>query len=201
MIPDIAECIKVMEEHSMLQNIKAHSIVVTKVAYVISYFLIRSGESISIKKVIAGALLHDIGKTEGLRTGKDHVEIGIRICNQHGFDEISELIAEHVILKKFDPHASCSEKEIIYYSDKRVNHDKIVNLSERLAYIIHRYSRGDKYIAEAIRKNFELCQDVEKKLFKKLPFSPDEIPKLAHLVFLDTKKGLIGWRQKPQYVQ
>jgi len=197
MIPNIAECIKTMEKHSMLENIKAHSIMVTKVAYVISYFLLKAGETISMQKVIAGALLHDIGKTEGLRTGRDHVEIGVEICNQHGFNEISELVAEHVILNKFDPDSKCTEKEIIYYSDKRVNHDKVVTLNERLEYIINRYSRGNKYIADTIRKNFELCRKVEEKLFKKLPFSPDEIPKLAKLVFFDSKKGLIGWKNEP----
>ncbi len=197
MIPNIAECIKTMEKHSMLKNIKAHSVMVTKVAYVISYFLLKAGETISMQKVIAGALLHDIGKTEGLKTGRDHVEIGIEICNQHGFNEISELVAEHVILNKFDPDSECTEKEIIYYSDKRVNHDKVVTLNERLEYIINRYGRGDKHIADAIRKNFELCRKVEEKLFKRLPFSPDEISKLARLVFIDPKKGLIGWKDEP----
>ncbi len=196
MIPNITECIKIMEKHSMLQNIKAHSITVTKVAYMISDFLLKAGEPISMEKVIAGALLHDIGKTEGLKTGRDHVEIGVKICLQHGFDEISELVAEHVILKNFDPEGKCTEKEIIYYSDKRVNHDKIVTLNERLEYIIDRYSQGNKYVADAIRKNFALCQEVEKKLFKKLPFSPDDIPKLARHIFFDAEKGLIGWNEK-----
>jgi len=182
-----------MDEYKMLDNIKAHSIVVTKVSFLIASFLLKRGANISMEKVIAGSLLHDIGKTEGLKTGKDHVKIGVDICTKKGFYEIADLISEHVILKYFNENAPYTEKEIIYYSDKRVNHDKIVSLEERLKYIIERYSKGNKIVEYHIRENFALCKRVEKKLFKELPFTPSELPELAQKVVFDPEKGLIRW--------
>ena len=194
MIPTISECLKTMDEYQMLDNIKAHSIAVTKVAFLIASFLSKKGADISIKKVIAGALLHDIGKTESLKTGKDHVEIGVSICIKKGFYEIVDLVSEHVILKYFDENAPYTEKEIIYYSDKRVNHDKIVSLEERLRYIIERYSRGNRIMEHYIRENFALCRRVEKKLFKELPFTPSELSEIAQRIVFDPEKGLIKWK-------
>ncbi len=199
MIPNIIECLRLMDKYSMLENIKKHSIMVAKVAFVITDFLIKGGAELSMEKIIAGALLHDIGKTEGLKTGKDHVKIGVEICQKNGLHEIAELISEHVILKEFSMDSPYNEKEIIYYSDKRVNHDKVVSLEERLSYIIERYSRGDDDVADAIRRNFEVCKEVEKKLFKELPFSPSDIPKMVNLVIFDKKSGSIRWKEKICY--
>lgn len=199
MIPSITECLRLMDKYSMLENIKSHSIMVAKVAFVIADSLIKRGADLSMEKVIAGALLHDIGKTEGLRTGKDHVKIGVEICQKNGLYEIAELISEHVILNRFSIDSPYNEKEIVYYSDKRVNHDKVVSLEERLSYIIERYSKGDRLIADAIKRNFELCKKVEKKLFRELPFSPSEIPKLVQFVLFDRENGLIRWKEKICY--
>ncbi len=199
MIPSILECIKIMDRYGMLDNIKAHSIMVTKVAYIISYELIDQGNTISMQKVLAGALLHDIGKTEALRSGKDHTKIGVEICIDNGFHEVAEIVAEHVILKKFSPKYPYTEKEIIYYSDKRVNHDKVVSLEERLHYILERYSKGDQKMSKVIRKNFELCKKVEEKLFKNITFSPNELVHLVNKISFDTQKGLIGWYKNIGY--
>ena len=68
-----------------------------------------------------------------------------------------------------------SEKEIVYYADKRVNHDKIVSLQERLAYILERYAKKKKNLHHLIKKNFELCARIEQKLFKWLKFSPESL--------------------------
>ncbi len=194
MVPSIKDCLRLMKRYSMLENIQRHSIVVAKVAFVIGSGLVESGEKISMDKVIAGALLHDIGKTESLKTKRDHVEIGVGICKENGLDEIIEIISEHVILKSFDPLSSCSEKEVVYYSDKRVNHDRVVTLKERLIYIIDRYGKGKEEI-EAIKENFRLCEKVEKKLFRKLPFNPDDLERFVKRVDFDPDKGLIGWKK------
>ena len=168
-----------MDKHRMLGNIKAHSIVVTKVAHLITVGLRDAGLDISIEKVVAGALLHDIGKTPSLGTGRDHSEIGKRICLENHLYEIADIVGEHVRLKNYNLNGEYSEKEVVYYSDKRVNHDGIVALKDRLAYILARYGKNREGLCRAIRMNFELCKRVEKKLFKKLTFSPESLAGLA----------------------
>ena len=94
-------------------------------------------------------------------------------------DEIAPIVAGHVRLRNYTLNGDISEKEIVYYSDKRVNHDKIVNLDERLAYILGRYGRNQKDISKAIERNFSLCEQVQEKLFKKLKFSPESLSHMA----------------------
>ena len=121
MIPTISECFQLMEQYSMLNNIKEHSVIVARVAELLARGLISSGSSISLEKTIAGALLHDIAKTACLDCNDNHADKGHEICMSHGFREIADIVGEHVILKNGVPDDCCFEKEIVYYADKRVN--------------------------------------------------------------------------------
>ena len=176
MIPTVQECFHLMDKYAMLENIRAHTVVVGKIAFLIARDLHRSGIDVSVKKATVGALLHDIGKTPSLKSGENHAEIGMQICLENNLDEIAPIVREHVRLKNYELEGSYCEKEIVFYSDKRVNHDRIVSLNERMDYIIDRYALGKEDLREAIRKNFLLCSRVEEKLFRKLAFRPESLP-------------------------
>jgi len=178
MIPSIEECYRFMDRYQMLAHIKAHSVVVARVARMIALGLQEMNRDISVLKTTAGALLHDIGKTPSLSSGGNHAKIGERICIENGFTEIAPIVAEHVILKNYSLNDADSEKEVVFYADKRVNHDKIVTLDEREAYILDRYGLGQKELCHRIRLNFRLCGQVEEKLFRKLKFSPESLMKM-----------------------
>ena len=178
MIPTVDQCFLLMKQHGMLENIKAHSMVVEKVASLLAQHLKRAGEDLVLEKVTAGALMHDIAKTECLRTKEDHAKRGKEICLNHRFDEIADIVAEHIVLAKFDSNHAVREVEIVYYADKRVNHDAVVSLEERLEYLLDHYGRDKALIKERIRENFALCKAVEKKIFSRLPFRPEEVARL-----------------------
>lgn len=178
MIPTIQECYQLMDQYKMLENIRQHSIVVEKIASLISRGLTEAGVPLSMEKVTAGALLHDIAKTICLSEGCDHSMVGEEICLKNQLDEIADLVGEHVRLKHFEPEGVILEKEIIYYADKRVNHDQIVTIEERLKDLFVRYGKGDVALEKRMEENFRICLRVERKLFAKLPFSPDDIPDL-----------------------
>lgn len=173
--PDVKECLGLMRQYHMLPNIKDHSIVVARVAEVITEGLIAAGHYLSMETVIAGALLHDIGKTACLDNNDDHAAKGFEICLAHNLNSIADIIAEHVILKTYTPENDFAEKEIVYYADKRVNHDQVVSLKERLEYILERYGKNNETRCLAIKKNYALCQDLEKRMFSFLPFKPADI--------------------------
>ncbi len=105
--------------------------------------------------------------------------MGRLICIENQFSEVADIVGEHVKIKHYSPEADLSEKEIVYYSDKRVNHDQIVSLEERLAYIIERYGGNHASIQRRIRDNFDMCRRVESRLFGLLDFAPDSLPCLA----------------------
>ncbi|MDZ7697958.1 MAG: HD domain-containing protein [Deltaproteobacteria bacterium] len=179
MIPSIQACFDLMAEYRMLDNIRAHSLLVAKVARLIAQGLYDTGVDIDVKKVIAAALLHDIGKTPALKWGGDHAVMGADICRNHHLDEIAPIVLEHVRLRHYDLNGTYSEKEVVYYSDKRVNHDQIVGLDDRLAYILNRYGTKGSRLNQAIRANFGLCKQVQAKLFKKLNFTPEALAQEA----------------------
>ena len=177
-IPNVKECLDLMEQYHMLPNIKEHSIVVTRVAEIITSSLITVGHKLSLDKVIAGALLHDIGKTACLDNEDDHAAKGIEICRAHKLEPIADIVEEHVILRNYSPGNNFAEKEIVYYADKRVNHDQVVSLEERLVYILERYGLDNVVRRQAIKRNYALCQELEKKIFSLLPFEPFDIQEL-----------------------
>ena len=179
MIPSIETCFYLMDEYQMLENIKLHSVVVAKVANLIAKGLRGAGLDISVEKTTAASLLHDIGKTASLNSAEDHAEIGRQICLQNNLEEIADIVGEHIRLKDYNIDDNYSEKEIVFYADKRVNHDTIVTLEKRLAYLIRRYGRNHKGLEDAIRLNFDICKEIEKKLFKKLGFNADKLAQLA----------------------
>jgi len=173
MIPSIKECYRYMDKYHMLTHIKAHSVVVARVARMIARGLREVNPDLSVSKTTVGALLHDIGKTPSINSGGDHAEIGKRICMENGFDEIAPIVAEHVDLKNYRLNGVGSETEVVYYADKRVKHDKIVSLKEREDYILKRYGRNQEELCRRIKLNFRLCGQVEEMLFRKLNFSPE----------------------------
>jgi uncharacterized protein len=168
-----------MDRYQMLENIRAHSVVVSKVAHLIARQLRDAGYDISVELTTVASLLHDIGKTATLDSGEDHAEKGRLICLQNNLQEIADIVGEHVQLKNHDINEAYSEKGIVFYSDKRVNHDRIVSLEDRLDYLIDRYAKDQEPLARAIRTNFEFCKRVEKKLFGKLNFRPELLAEMA----------------------
>ncbi|HVO83339.1 MAG TPA: HD domain-containing protein [Syntrophobacteria bacterium] len=175
MVPSVEECYALMAECRMLDNIREHSVIVARVAELIASDLVRAGVDIALDKIIAGALLHDIGKTMCLEQGGDHAQVGRDICLQRQLHEVADIVGEHVRLRDFQPQGKISEKEIVYYADKRVNHSSVVSLDERLHYILDRYGGRNSEICRRIRANFSQCKMVEEKLFARLDYVPTDI--------------------------
>ena len=175
MIPTVKECYDLMDQYGMLDNVREHSIVVAEVVRAISHGLVTSGVQISVNKAVAGALLHDIAKSQCLQTGGDHAALGREICLKHHLDEIADIVAEHIWLKSYSLDGVYSEKEIVYYGDKRVLHTSVVALDERMHDIIDRYGRNDSRLSQLVQMNFNICQGIERKLFKRLDFGPEQL--------------------------
>lgn len=177
MIPAPAECLRLMEEYQMLPNIRAHSLVVARIAELLALALRRRGDKIDLELTVAAALMHDIGKSFCLDNDRNHATLGRDICLRHDLHELAPLVAQHVVLEAASfPATPLSAKELVYYADKRVNHDQIVSLDERLAYIMDRYGQNDPLRQAAIRENFEGCLVIEGAIFKGLDFGPQDLP-------------------------
>ncbi len=164
----------------MLANIRAHSLLVAKIAELLAKELQKtSRQPPDLQLCVSGALLHDIAKTPCLSSGENHAKAGAELCRSLGFPEIAAIVAGHVVLPDFSPERYAAgiffPVEIVYYSDKRVLHDEIVSLPERLDYILDKYSGGDTRKQEGIQENFSRCEQLENQLFSFLDFIPDSL--------------------------
>jgi len=112
---------------------------------------------------MAAALLHDITKTRALETRERHDESGGILLRELGFARIGEIVEQHVILLDFNPQEKLDEREILYYADKRVMHDQIVSLAERVEDLILRYGFTEE-IKKRIWQNTSQAYIVEKKI-------------------------------------
>ena len=178
MIPRPTDCIALMSQYEMLDNIRDHSLLVARIAEFISLGLKKKGFNLNIDLVVSGALLHDIGKTACLHNGQNHALLGADICQQHGFHELTVLVAQHVILPDDLPPGPDDARQIVYYADKRVNHDQIASLDERLVYILDRYGQNDANRCRAIQDNFNRSFAIEKMIFSHLAHAPEDLAEL-----------------------
>ena len=178
-IPSISQCFAHMKDFGMYDHIREHSRMVARVAELMYRQLAAKGAILPPKElVMAGALLHDIAKSKCIEEGCQHAKVGEAICVDLGYPEVAEMVGKHVNLPKLRPevyqHNTFSGPELVYYSDKRVKHDGIVSLDERLAYILDKYSDSPEW-EKNIQANFRMCAELEGFLFARLNFVPGDV--------------------------
>jgi uncharacterized protein len=161
-IPSRQECDELMAQYRMLPHIVEHSMQVMRVSLAITDNL-KKGVSINRDLVIAAALLHDITKTKSLETKERHDRSGGALLKEMGFTRIAEIVEQHVIFPNLNSNGRLEEREIIYYADKRVMHDRIVTIEERVNDLIRRYGVSEE-IRSLILQNKNLVLAVENKI-------------------------------------
>ncbi|MBL7101040.1 MAG: HD domain-containing protein, partial [Nanoarchaeota archaeon] len=161
-IPSVEECLKLMEEYDMPSNIKNHSLKVREISVFLAEELNKKDKSLDVSLIEASALLHDIAKIHCVGTNKRHDKEGAYILKSLGYYRIADIVEQHVNLWKI--YENIVEDEVVNYSDKRVMHDKLVNLPERFEDVKKRYSSELDKICITEKNVYSL----EKKIFKNL---------------------------------
>lgn len=159
----------------MMSHIVAHSARVCRVALLLTdQFTARLHIPLHRELIRTSALLHDITKTRSFKTGENHAETGKELLSELGYSEVGHIVGQHVRLEFYDFSGLPTEVEIVNYSDKRVLHDVVVPLNERMDYIIQKYGNSPEKI-EQIHLYWKKTEELEEKLFRFLPFSPAEL--------------------------
>lgn len=173
-----------MDDFGMWENIRRHSFMVARVADILLRELNRTQlPALPVRDhVITGALLHDIAKTKCLQEDCRHAEVGAEICHELGYPHIAEIVLNHVILQNFEKqkyqNGEFGAIELVFYADKRVRHDEVVNLDSRLEYILDKYALSNPEYEKRILINFNLCRELESHIFSRLIIEPDDITDL-----------------------
>ena len=158
----------------MLENIVAHSIQVCRVGECLVDHIKLQGGQPNGKLVQAAALLHDITKTRSFETEEIHALTGGQVLADFGYAQVGDLVRQHVRLDNYSERQNLSEAVIVNYADKRVLHDRIVSLDDRMRYIQERYGTQPGH-KRRIQLLWEKTAALEKHIFKYLPFSPDDL--------------------------
>ena len=158
-IPSKEECLDILRENNVPDNIIAHVKAVCDFSMKVADFLENKGVKVNRKLVAAGALLHDVKKL----TKGDHITEGYELVKSLGFDEVALLVKRHGLQHLEDDgyEPKTWEEKIVFYADKRCNGNKVVSVDERFEYIKKRYGYYDT------EKEFQFTKKVEEELFGK----------------------------------
>ena len=174
-IPSRQTCLSLMEQYGMLPNIKDHSLQVARIAVCLGKNLMAQFPELNLDLVEAGALLHDIAKTETIKNRGNHAQIGEEMVKAMGFDPLARIVAQHVRLEEaYFLNGWIDEVVLVHYADKRVRHDEVVDLKDRFDYLVEIYGRSP----EAVERIGALYQDtlkLENLIFLHLSFPPHKL--------------------------
>ena len=171
-IPGKAQCLAWWDMYDMLDNVRAHSLQVARVAADITRLVCRSTEKTFgaqsqeqlLQTICAAALLHDLAKTYCIRHGGNHAQVGASwVVDLTKNPAIGQGVLHHVFWPGPADPSHFFLPLVIAYSDKRVRHDEIVSLDTRLDDLLVRYGRTQKH-REMIRRSFDQVRDIETRL-------------------------------------
>ena len=173
-IPSEKQCYQIMAEMGMMDHIVAHSEQVCRVAQCLTRHLIQGGVDLDRELIQAAALLHDVTKTRSFETKENHAQTGYQFLVARGFQEVGQIVAQHVRLDTYFSSDLPAKVEVINYADKRVLHDRIVSLQERMDYILERYGSDGEY-HDRILRLWDKSKDLEQRIFGYISFGPQDL--------------------------
>ena len=144
----------------MPENIQVHTRAVVEVADAVAAAIEKKRHAVNKELVNRGALLHDIAKIISIKKKREvrHTKVGAQIIEQEGFPKkLADIVCNHGLDEFSD--ALTLEEQIVNYADKRVMHDTIVSLKERMDDLKVRYPAA----AEVVEKKLPLYEEFEKK--------------------------------------
>lgn len=182
---DYMRCILLLKEHNTPKNIFLHSRKVNAIAKLIASKLIEKGIDINLELVDFASLLHDIAKFNTLNDRNiSHTLEGGKILDKSGFKTIANVVAKHGLYAVLNGKLETWEEKIVNYADKRVKHDELVSIEERLREGAERYKDIYPDAEKRITSTLEPLKKLEKEIFNKLDIKPEDITEEAIKPFL-----------------
>ncbi|MEJ5299858.1 MAG: HDIG domain-containing metalloprotein [Thermodesulforhabdaceae bacterium] len=162
-VPSREECIALMMKLQMPEHIMQHSFRVCDVALVLAKLCLMKSYPVSVEKVEAGALLHDIAKARCLEENCHHAIVGAEMVRLYGYKEIAPIVEQHVNISRADILACPNESILVNYADKRVLHTSVVSLDKRFEDLINRYGKTPEH-KKSLEERWKLYKELEEKL-------------------------------------
>lgn len=188
---------QLLDEFHTPIHVRAHCFQVARIGEHLANKLSEAGEDVDSDLVWIAGMIHDFVRVvdfkelpEDLGTdedqevwkslrqqygGRHHAEVGAEILNEMGEEELSRIIRQHKYGSMLTEDSPSSwEAKLVYYADKRVAHDQIVSLEERLSEGRKRY-RPDTPLNEEDKKRHDAIEALEKEIFDKIDIEPSDL--------------------------
>jgi uncharacterized protein len=203
-LPTRDECLKIIKELRVPAHIVKHSMTVAKLAAFLAEKLKEKGIKVNAELVERASMLHDILRVCDFKesdykrfkqpvTNKEknkwnqfknkyqglcHEDAAYEVLKDK-YPELARIIKRHRYTALLDKEAPRTwEEKLVYYADKRVMHDKIVPLKERLqeAHRRHAQQHNPKGHSRIYTTKIDaLIFDLEKEIFEKIDLEPVEV--------------------------
>ena len=188
MIPSEGEAMAIHAKYKTGVYIVRHCQAVAMAAEIMAEEAERRGHAVDMKAVIAGALLHDIGRSRS-QTVK-HGAQGAEILENEGVDrKVVEIVRRHVGagispeeakklgLPDFDYIPRTLEERIVCFADKMVDADKVRPFGEE----VHRFTAKSHDVGRLLALKRGLAEDLgadpEKLIFDRIKVSESKAAK------------------------
>jgi putative nucleotidyltransferase with HDIG domain len=204
-LPTRKQCLNLLKEHHVPSHILKHSLAVTKLAVFLAERLKEKGLPVDVNLIDRACLLHDIVRICDFKE-LDYSKFQQNIAQEskvkwqqikERFKGISHEDAAYNLLKEKYPVLALAvkkhryvavldekekpttwEEKLVYYADKRVMHDRIVPLKERLEEAHRRYAARRRANAKTTldtAKIDRLIYKLEKEIFDKVGLDPLQV--------------------------
>ena len=204
-LPTRKECLALLAEYHVPVHIVSHSKAVAKLAVFLANRLNENGASIDVTLLDRACLLHDLLRVHDFKES-DFNRFEQNLPEEEKakwqqmrakYKAISHEDAAYDILKEKYPALALTikrhrymalldekdrpdtwEEILLYYADKRVMHEKIVSLKERLAeghkrnVFLHGTEAQSKINTGKVDP---MIEEMEKEIFEKIGLDPDEV--------------------------
>jgi uncharacterized protein len=117
---------------------------------------------------------------KNLRTkyqGLHHAKVGEQVLQESGYPILAKIIGRHHFgaIASSNPPENLEEK-IIFYADKRVAHDKVVSLRDRLAEARKRHHQNaNSTLSPQEKEIYQKIEQLEEELFKDITLTPNDL--------------------------
>lgn len=172
MIPDERQALSLHEKYGSNEQIVEHCKTVARISVVLSDAFAARGKAVDKKAVLAGALLHDIGRTRTHEVGHGHV--GASMLEKEGVDAtVVEIVRRHVGagispeeavalgFPKGDYIPRTPEQMLVCFSDKMVSSDSVRPFEEEVKRFVRKGHDVNRLLALKKSLQDELGGDPE----------------------------------------
>ena len=160
--PSLEQCLDWWEVWDVPENIRRHSSVVARSAYVVAMKMRKKGISLDPILTHRAGLVHDLDKIDTLDESVVHGVMGADFLDEQGYSKVGEIVRDHIMSTIIDAgfESHSWENKLVFFCDKLVEGDELVPFDQRLTALKIRYPYYVKKMERAESAIWDLSDEI-----------------------------------------